>query len=167
MRILLHEADRTSDQRIEPMMAANVETIAAPESRERSGSKAWLRALERTAPISHRPLHTFPNVIEALAAQFGNAPALIAESETLSFRALNERANRYARWALAQGLNCGETVGLLMLNRPEYMAVWLGVTRVGAVAALLNTHLAGQSLAHCIDIVAPKHMIVASEVAAF
>ena len=40
-----------------------------------------------------------------------------------------------------------------MPNRPEYLAVWLGLTRVGGVVALLNTNLTGAALAHCIDIV--------------
>ncbi len=51
----------------------------------------------------------------------------------------------------------------MMPNRPEYMAVWLGITAVGGVVSLVNTQLRGPSLAHCIDIVAPTHVIVAAE----
>ena len=43
-----------------------------------------------------------------------------------------------------------------MPNRPEYMAIWLGMTSVGGVVALLNTNLVGASLAHCIRAVGPK-----------
>jgi fatty-acyl-CoA synthase len=50
-----------------------------------------------------------------------------------------------------------------MTNRPEYVAIWLGITNVGGVVALLNTNLSGPSLAHCIEIVSPKHLIVAAE----
>ena len=52
-----------------------------------------------------------------------------------------------------------------MANRPEYIAIWLGITSVGGVVSLLNTNLAGPSLAHCIDAVSPKHLIVAAEFA--
>src|SRR4029077_10747388 len=52
-----------------------------------------------------------------------------------------------------------------MPNRPEYMAVWIGINRIGGVVGLLNTNLVGPSLAHCIDIVAPKYVIVAAELA--
>jgi len=128
-----------------------------------SPAKAWLRALEMTAPIAANPSRTLPAMLDALADQHGGAPALISERETLSYRALAARANRYARWALAQNLGKGETVGLLMPNRPDYMAAWLGITRVGGVVALVNTHLTGRALAHCIEIVAPRHMIVAAE----
>ena len=81
----------------------------------------------------------------------------------MTYRALADRANRYARWALAQNLGKGETVCLIMPNRPEYMAIWLGITNVGGVVSLINTNLRGSALAHCIDIVAPKHIIVAAE----
>src|SRR5262249_34388976 len=98
-----------------------------------SPAKAWLRALEMTAPIAKNPPRPLPAMRDALAQQHGDAPALISECETLSYRALAARANRYARWALAQNIAKGETVGLLMSNRPDYMAAWLGITRVGGV----------------------------------
>jgi len=124
-----------------------------------------LRALKMTTPIAKNPTRVFPVVIEELAERFGEAPALISERERLTFRSLSERSNRYSRWALAQGLAKGETVCLLMLNRPEYMAVWIGITRIGGIVALLNTNLVGPSLAHCIDIVKPKFIVVAPELA--
>ncbi len=141
------------------------ETMARPRPAPpaKTASKAWLRALELTAPIASSPLRTFPAVIAELAERFGDAPALISDTENFSFNALDARANRYARWALAQNLGRGETVALMMPNRPEYMAIWLGITRAGGAVALINANLAGPALAHCLDIVAPKHIIVADE----
>src|SRR5581483_9705128 len=81
----------------------------------------------------------------------------------LSYRQLTRRANRYARWARREGLGKGETVCLLMPNRPEYMAIWIGISRAGGVAALINTNLIGPSLAYCLDIVQPKHIVVAAD----
>jgi fatty-acyl-CoA synthase len=134
-----------------------------PAETGKSAAKAWLRALEATAPIAAQPHRILPTVIEELADADGGAPALLSEHECLTYRGLAGRANRYARWALAQGLDKGETVCLLMPSRPEYLAIWLGVTRVGGIVALLNTHLAGACLAHCINVVAPRHVIVAAE----
>jgi fatty-acyl-CoA synthase len=137
----------------------NALALAKPSS----SAKAWARALELTAPIARRPDRILPTVIEELAEQLGNAPALLSDGECLTYRALAERSTRYAWWAIEQGLAKGDTVGLLMPNRPEYMAIWLGITRVGGVVALLNTHLAGPSLAHCVNLAAPRHLIVAVE----
>ncbi len=130
-----------------------------------SASKAWLRALELTAPIPTRRERTLSVVIEEMAARMGDAPALLSDRESLTYRGLGARANQYARWALAQGLAKGDVVCLLMPNRPEYMAIWLGITSVGGVVSLLNTNLVGASLAHCVQVVRPKLAIVDAEMA--
>jgi fatty-acyl-CoA synthase len=113
--------------------------------------------------LDRDPMQTLPLAINELALTRGDAPALVGEHESFTFRELAERSNRYARWALSQRLLVDETVCLLMPNRPEYLAIWLGVTRVGCVVALLNTNLRGLALAHCINIVKPKHIIIAAE----
>ena len=128
-----------------------------------SALRDWVRALEATAPIADRPQRLLLDAIDDVARLHGDAPALIAEHGTLTYRALVERSRRYARWALEQKLGKGQTVCLMMPNRPDYMAVWLGITAVGGVVSLVNTQLRGPSLAHCVDIVAPAHIIVAAE----
>src|SRR5579863_19886 len=146
------------------LMSVTVGGAAArPTGRSRSPAKVWLRALELTASITNNPGRIFPTVVEELAEKVGEAPALLSDRECLTYRGLVERSNRYTRWALDQNLAKGDAVCLIMPNRPEYMAIWLGLTRVGGVVALLNTNLAGPSLAHCVNIVAPKHLIVAVE----
>jgi len=79
-------------------------------------NKTWLRALELTAPITSTPSRILPVVIESVAEDFGQKAALISGPETFSFRTLAERANRYARWALDQGLRKGDAVCLIMRN---------------------------------------------------
>ena len=128
-----------------------------------SPSHAWLHAIELTAPIPRHRHRILSAVIEEVAARAGDAPALLSDRETLTYCELARRANRYARWALDQGLAKGDVVCLLMTNRPEYFAVWLGITSVGVVVSLLNTNLVGSSLAHCIRIVSPKRIIASAE----
>lgn len=123
---------------------------------------AW-RSLRMTTHIAKNPARIFPNVMEEQAARHGDAPALLSARENFTYRQLFERSNRYSRWALGEGIDKDETICLLMPNRPEYVAIWLGVTRVGGVMALLNTNLVGASLAHCIDVVGAKHIVVAAE----
>ena len=139
-----------------------------PETPESGGGPGgaladWVRALEAVAPIAAEPRRILPAVIEEVAQRYGDAAALISERGTFSYRTLVERSRRYARWALDQDLGKGETVCLVMPNRPEYIAIWLGITAVGGVVSLVNTQLRGPSLAHCIDAAAPRHVIVAKE----
>jgi fatty-acyl-CoA synthase len=137
--------------------------IEAPVQPNISASKAWLRALELTAPIPRNPARILPTVIEELAEKSGDKPALLSDRESLTYRELARRVNKYSRWALDRGIAKGDVVGLLMTNRPEYFAIWLGIVSVGGVVALLNTNLSGGSLAHCVNVVTPKHVIVANE----
>src|SRR5262249_44666863 len=112
-----------------------------------SAAKAWLKAIELTSRIEADPRRLFADVVEGWAARQGERPALISGTETVTYRALAERMNRYARWALASGIKSGDTVCLLMPTRPDYIAAWLGISRLGGVVALINTNLVGQSLA--------------------
>ncbi|MDT3684686.1 MAG: long-chain-acyl-CoA synthetase [Pseudorhodoplanes sp.] len=122
-----------------------------------------LRSLRMTTHIAKNPDRIFPNVLEELAARHAEAPALLSSRENFTYGELFERSNRYSRWALQERIRKDDTICLLMPNRPEYVAIWVGVTRVGGVMALLNTNLVGPSLAHCIDLVGARHIVVAAE----
>ena len=125
-----------------------------------------LRALKMTTPIAKNPTRVFPRRDRGTGGQIRRRAGADLRPRALQLprRWPSARtATRAGRWR--EGLAKGETVCLLMPNRPEYMAIWIGITRVGGVVALLNTNLVGPSLAHCIDIVAPKHIIVAAELA--
>jgi fatty-acyl-CoA synthase len=143
-------------------------TLHSKPSINTSGSpaKAWLRALELTAPIPRNPSRVMSTVIEELAERWAERPALLAARECMTYQTLSARMHQYARWALDEGIAQGDVVCLLMTNRPEYLAAWLGITSVGGVVALLNTNLPGPALAHCIQVVLPKHLVVAAEFSA-
>jgi fatty-acyl-CoA synthase len=132
---------------------------AAVAPRPPSAAKAWLRALELTAKIDAAPTRILATVIDERAHESPDAAALLSESENFTYRQLSERSRRYARWALDQRLAVGDVVALMMPNRPEYMAIWLGLSRVGVVTALINTNLVGPSLAHSLAVAAPRCII--------
>jgi fatty-acyl-CoA synthase len=50
-----------------------------------------------------------------------------------------------------------------MPNRPDYLACWLGISRVGGTVALINTRLIGRSLAHCIEVARADHIVLAAD----
>ena len=140
--------------------------MSHPQTTERSRSgvtSAWIRALELTAPIARQPGRILSHVIAARASEMGDTPALLSEREVFSYRALHERVNQYSRWALDQSIAKGECVCLLMPNRPEYLAIWLGISSIGGVVALINTNLAGSSLAHCVNVASPEHIIASAD----
>jgi fatty-acyl-CoA synthase len=105
------------------------------------------------------------DIVEGFARARPQSPALLYLDTTVTYAELDAGANRYARWAMGQGVKRGDAVALLMENRPEYLFAWLGLMKLGAIAALINTNLRGQPLAHSIGVSAARHLIVGAELA--
>jgi fatty-acyl-CoA synthase len=132
------------------------------DARPRSASTAWVDALAATAGIAGNPHRLIHHHIAEQAALSPASPALLSDRERLSFSDLASQTRSYASWALAQGLGRGDHVALVMSNRPEFVAIWLGLSSQGVVTALINVNLTGASLTHCLAIAQPSHVIVES-----
>jgi fatty-acyl-CoA synthase len=118
----------------------------------------WL--LRRVKPHSTRSI---VDIVEDQAkARPGNI-AIYYLDQAMSYAQLDARANRYAHWALAQGIGRSTPVALLMENRPDFLCAWLGMFKVGAQVALINTNLVGAALAHSINVSGARHTIVGAE----
>ena len=120
----------------------------------------WLLRLVK--PHSRR---TIVDIVEAQARKRPDNAAIYCADQVMTYAQLDARANRYAHWAMSQGIGQGSVVALLMENRPDYIAAWLGMFKVGAQVALINTNLTGAALAHSISISGARHVIVGAELA--
>ncbi len=116
-----------------------------------------LARLKPSSPLS------IADRIEAQAERRGQHPFMLFEDRRVTYRELNEQANRLAHWAMSAGVGRGDVVALLMLNRPEYVSTWGGFSKVGATTALINTNLTGKALAHAIESAHTTKVIVGSE----
>jgi len=131
-----------------------------------SAAKTWLKAIDLTSRIEAAPSRLFADVVEDWAGRQPDRPALICETETFTYGQLAGRINQYARWARAAGIGPGDTVCLVMGSQPDYVAAWLGISKVGGVVALINSKLVGPSLAHCVNVARAGHVILADQLAA-
>ena len=73
------------------------------------------------------------------------------KNQEISYKDLDLLSNQVAHWAAKNGIRTGTVVPLLMNNCPAYIAIWLGLAKIGAAAALINTNLQGKSLLHCLQ----------------
>ncbi|WP_028605518.1 AMP-binding protein [Ottowia thiooxydans] len=69
-------------------------------------------------------------------------------SGQLTYRELDERANRVAQWLISLGLQPGATVGLLLENHLHTFELWWGARRAGLYYVPLSTHLKGSEIAY-------------------
>jgi citronellyl-CoA synthetase len=113
---------------------------------------ALLQLSKEIKPRSMSSRDCFAARVQATAARWGDNTAIIFEGRELSWRELNEYANRYANALKRLGLGRGDVVSIMMENRVEFLTSLLAINKLGATAALLNTNLTGGPLAHCINI---------------
>lgn len=76
---------------------------------------------------------------------------------------MEDFSNKIASYFKLRNYTKGDTIALLMEANPYYSCIWLGLSKIGVVTALINTNLKKESLVHCINIANTKAIIVGSE----
>lgn len=89
--------------------------------------------------------------------------AIIFEGQRWTYGDLDAQATKRANWALSLGLKPRDTIAMMMENRPEFIATIIAMGRIGVRLALINTHLSGDQLAHCLRISEAKALILGHE----
>jgi citronellyl-CoA synthetase len=100
------------------------------------------------------------------AERFSDRLAFSCNGRTITWHGFNALANRYAHSFLARGYNLGDTVSVMMENRIEFVAVLMGLNKIGVTAALLNTNLLGRPLTHCLATTQSRACVVGEECSA-
>jgi fatty-acyl-CoA synthase len=108
-------------------------------------------------------LYTVGDRLEERARKGAGQTALLFEGERWTYADWNAAANRVAWWGADQGIGRGEPVALFMENRPEFLATWAGLAKLGAVTALINTNLTGKALRHALAASKARCLVVGSE----
>lgn len=115
-------------------------------------ARGLFRLLKRIKPIELDSDVLLCDDIEEAVDKFADNIAVEDERRSLTYRELDNMANRFGHWAKSRGLRRSDTIALMMTNRVEYLAAWIGFSKVGISTALINTNLTGEGLAHCLAI---------------
>ena len=102
-------------------------------------------------------------LLEKCAAQNGDRIGIAFENRQYTWSEVNAKANQWAHFFLSLGVGPGDSVALLLDNRPEYLFALSGLNRIKAVAALINTNISGKGLVHALEIAKATACIVGSE----
>jgi len=137
--------------------------LAANIRRDLKFAAGLRRLLKRIKPINLDSDVLVCDDFEEAVDRFGDNVALEDETRSLTYRELDGMANRYAHWARSRNLRRSDVIGLVMTNRPEYIAAWMGFSKVGVATALINTNLSGQALAHCLNIAGVSQVVADEE----
>ncbi|MFI7123092.1 AMP-binding protein [Amycolatopsis sp. NPDC049868] len=93
---------------------------------------------------------TVSGLIAARAAEHPGKPALVVDGSELTYGELDRAVSDVARGLLATGAERGDSIGILLPNRAEYVLTWFGAARAGLVEVPVNTAYKGQFLDHAL-----------------
>ena len=84
--------------------------------------------------------------------------ALIQPTSTVPYRreitwsVFDEKANRVAHLLLSRGIRKGQKVALLLMNCLEWLPIYFGILKAGAIAVPLNFRYTADEIEYCLDL---------------
>ena len=81
----------------------------------------------------------------------------------ITWKQFNERANRFAHMLMDAGVRKGDKVAILMMNCLEWLPIYFGVLKTGAIAVPLNYRYAADEIKYCLDLAEVDELIFGEE----
>jgi len=90
----------------------------------------------------------------------GYAPSFRRE---ITWKVFNEKANRFANFLLSRGITKGEKVGILLMNCLEWLPIYFGTLKTGAIAVPLNFRYTADEIKYCVDLAEVDILVFGTE----
>ncbi|MEO6204737.1 MAG: FadD3 family acyl-CoA ligase [Mycobacteriales bacterium] len=103
---------------------------------------------------------TLPAVLRAAATETPDAEALVSGEVRLTFAGLQDEVSRFARGALAAGVDPGDRVAVWAPNSERWVIAALGAVSVGAVLVPVNTRFKGEEARHVLASTGARMLVV-------
>ena len=98
-------------------------------------------------------IHTFKMFFNKMYASIQKKVALVYEGRQVTFSELDELSNKIANvLRTSTNLQQGDCVAVFMENCLEYVAIFLALSIIGVIEALINYNLRGKGLIHCVEV---------------
>ncbi len=105
-------------------------------------------------------IHDLATLIRTKAERNGDRPAARFLDREISYAALDRRSDRVAAGLADHGIARGDRIAALLYNTPEFLDLWFGAAKIGAVFVPLNTALKGDLLRYELDDSGAKGVVV-------
>ena len=70
----------------------------------------------------------------------------------ITWKVFNEKANRFANMLIERGVHKGDKVGILLMNCLEWLPIYFGILKTGALAVPLNYRYTSDEIKYCLDL---------------
>ncbi len=92
-------------------------------------------------------------------------PAIIFEDKAISYGTLHRRLNAAASWLQSIGIEKGDRVAVMLNNCPEFLELYLGCSRLGAMFVPINFRLAPKEVEYTLINCRPRVFVFGSDFA--
>ena len=101
--------------------------------------------------MAHPRSRTLPDLLDEITARDPGHELIVGGGERLSYAETRERARRLAKGLRRLGIRRGDTVALLMGNRPEWLVIDFAVAMLGATLVPISTWSRARELGYVLD----------------
>ncbi|MGN0437222.1 MAG: class I adenylate-forming enzyme family protein [Lachnospiraceae bacterium] len=70
----------------------------------------------------------------------------------ITWHVMNEKANRFANLLISRGIKKGDKVAILLMNCLEWLPIYFGILKTGALAVPLNFRYASDEIEYCVNL---------------
>ena len=70
----------------------------------------------------------------------------------ITWNVFNEKSNRFANLLLSKGIQKGDKVGILLMNCLEWLPIYFGVLKTGALVVPMNFRYASDEIDYCVNL---------------
>ena len=70
----------------------------------------------------------------------------------ITWHVFNEKANRFAQLLLSRGVKKGDKVAILLMNCLEWLPIYFGILKIGALAVPMNFRYSSEEIKYCLDL---------------
>ena len=70
----------------------------------------------------------------------------------ITWNVFNEKANRFANLLLSMGIHKGDKVAILLMNCLEWLPIYFGILKTGALAVPLNFRYSSDEISYCLNL---------------
>lgn len=81
----------------------------------------------------------------------------------MTWREFDEKANRFANLLLSRNIQKGDKVAILMMNCLEWLPVYFGILKTGAIAVPMNFRYTAEEIKYCLELSETKALIFGLE----
>ncbi|MBP7690965.1 MAG: long-chain fatty acid--CoA ligase [Anaerolineales bacterium] len=127
-------------------------------------TKPWIKHYDQPVPASLMPYPDVPafHFLEEMAQKYPDRACTIFKGRVVTYREMNEMADRMAAALAGLGVKKGDRVGIFIPNTPQFVVAFYGILKAGGIVVATNPLYTPREIEHQLNDAGVELMVVMS-----